>query len=83
MLSGIISANNEYYKNKIDFIGCEPYYASSMFDSIYKNKIITNENIDTFVDGASVKKVGDLTFNIINNNITILFKLKIKKFVKN
>ena len=82
LLSGIISANNEYYKNKIDFIGCEPYYASSMFDSIYKNKIITNENIDTFVDGASVKKVGDLTFNIINNNITKIFKIKNKEICK-
>lgn len=45
-------------------IGIEPEGAPSMSISLKKGRIIELKNIDRFVDGASVKKVGQLTFNI-------------------
>jgi threonine dehydratase len=52
-------------KNKIencDIIGVEPEGAASMSKSLKKNNIIDLNKIDTFVDGASIPKVGNLTF---------------------
>ena len=34
-----------------------------MKKSINQNKVITLSEIDNFVDGAAVRKVGDLTFD--------------------
>ena len=45
-------------------IGVEPAGAPSMKNSIEKGVNTTLENIDKFVDGASVKRVGDKTFEI-------------------
>jgi threonine dehydratase len=45
-------------------IGVEPQGAPSMSTSIRKNKNTTIEDIDSFVDGAAVKRVGDLNFEI-------------------
>lgn len=45
-------------------IGVEPAGAPSMKNSIEKDVNTTLENIDKFVDGASVKRVGDKTFEI-------------------
>lgn len=45
-------------------IGVEPLGAPSMKNSIAEGKNIELEQIDKFVDGAAVQKVGDLTFKI-------------------
>lgn len=45
-------------------IGVEPQGACSMKQSLDKNEVITLDKIDKFVDGAAVKRVGDLTFEI-------------------
>ncbi|ARJ50233.1 threonine ammonia-lyase IlvA [Staphylococcus lutrae] len=45
-------------------IGVEPLGASSMYQSVKAGHIVTLENIDKFVDGASVARVGELTYNI-------------------
>jgi threonine dehydratase len=45
-------------------IGVEPEGAPSMLTSIKNKKNTALENIDSFVDGAAVKKVGDLNFAI-------------------
>ncbi|GAB1855378.1 threonine ammonia-lyase IlvA [Flavobacteriaceae bacterium MHTCC 0001] len=45
-------------------IGVEPEGAPSMSVSIRNNKNTTIQNIEKFVDGAAVKRVGDLTFPI-------------------
>ncbi len=50
-------------------IGVEPKGAASMSTSIKNNKNTTIEHIDNFVDGAAVKKVGDLNFNICKQNL--------------
>ena len=64
---------------KTKFIGVEPYYSCSMYNSIKNNKITEIKNQCNYIDGASVKKVGNKTFDIINNNINnIEYMIKIK-----
>ena len=50
-------------------IGVEPEGAPSMMVSIQNNKNTELEHIEKFVDGAAVKRVGDLTFNICKTNL--------------
>jgi threonine dehydratase len=45
-------------------IGVEPEGAPSMTVSIKNEKITELDHIEKFVDGAAVKRVGDLTFNV-------------------
>ncbi len=56
-------------------IGIEPEGAPAMKKSLEKGELVTLDKINTFVDGAAVKKVGDLTFNIckrvIDDMITV------------
>jgi threonine dehydratase len=68
LASGIIT----YFKEKspkTKIIGVEPLGAPAMQTSIAQNKLITLNQIDSFVDGAAVKQVGHLTFDICKNNI--------------
>ena len=51
-------------------IGVEPEGAPSMLKSIKNGVITTLEHIDKFVDGAAVKRVGDLTFEICKDKLT-------------
>ncbi|UCH65645.1 MAG: pyridoxal-phosphate dependent enzyme, partial [Ignavibacterium sp.] len=51
-------------------IGVEPSGAPAMKTSLEEDKIITLDKIDNFVDGAVVKRVGDLTFNICRDVLT-------------
>jgi threonine dehydratase len=50
-------------------IGVEPEGAPSMTVSIKNNKNTTLDQIEKFVDGAAVKRVGDLTFPICKQNL--------------
>ncbi|AOW09386.1 threonine ammonia-lyase IlvA [Flavobacterium gilvum] len=50
-------------------IGVEPLGAPSMKTSITNHKNTALETIDKFVDGAAVKQVGDLTFEICQKNL--------------
>lgn len=45
-------------------VGVEPEGAPSMRDALRSGKPVTLEHIDRFVDGAAVKRVGDLNFEI-------------------
>ena len=45
-------------------IGVEPEGAPAMYQSLKQRKVVTLETIDPFVDGAAVKKVGELNFKI-------------------
>jgi threonine dehydratase len=45
-------------------IGVEPEGAPSMLRALEEGKVVPLEEIDKFVDGAAVKRVGELTFSI-------------------
>ena len=57
---------------KTKIIGVEPAGAPSMSQSIDKGEIIKLNQIEKFVDGASVKRVGDLTFEICHRNLDFM-----------
>ncbi|MCF8563181.1 threonine ammonia-lyase IlvA [Alicyclobacillus tolerans] len=64
---GLASGVGSYVKQvspTTKVIGVEPAGAPSMKRSLEGNRIIPLEQIDKFVDGAAVKQVGQLTFNI-------------------
>jgi len=45
-------------------IGLEPEGAPAMFEALKAGHPVTLDNIERFVDGAAVKRVGELTFSI-------------------
>jgi threonine dehydratase len=45
-------------------IGLEPEGAPSMYEALKAGHPVTLDNIERFVDGAAVKRVGELTFSI-------------------
>ena len=65
---GLISGIGTYFKAQspdTKIIGVEPAGASSMHESVVKHgEIVTLPDIDKFVDGASVGRVGEITFDI-------------------
>ena len=64
---GLIAGVGSYFKwksPKTKIIGVEPKGAPAMFESLKKGRQIELEKIDTFVDGAAVRKVGDLTLTL-------------------
>jgi threonine dehydratase len=54
---------------KTKIIGVEPLGAPAMKIAIEKGENYPLETIDKFVDGAAVKQVGDLTFEICKDNL--------------
>ena len=69
---GMISGISTYCKNKdknIKIVGVEPENADSMKKSIERGQIVTLDTFNSFVDGAAVKKVGDLTFELCQKNV--------------
>ena len=64
---GLSSGVGTYFKTyspKTKIIGLEPEGAPAMFEALKAGQPVTLESIDRFVDGAAVKRVGDLTFSI-------------------
>jgi threonine dehydratase len=74
LAAGVCTVFKELSPNTI-IIGVEPEGAPSMKTSIEKRVVTTLDHIDKFVDGAAVKRVGDLNFEIckdvLNRVITI------------
>ncbi|MDC0380729.1 threonine ammonia-lyase IlvA [Flavobacteriaceae bacterium] len=67
-LSSVVKALSPETK----IIGVEPAGAPSMSKSIKKGELVQLNKIEKFVDGASVKKVGDLTFEICQKNLDVM-----------
>jgi len=63
-LSAGVGTYFKTYSPKTKVIGLEPEGAPSMFEAMKAGHPVTLDNIDRFVDGAAVKRVGDLTFSI-------------------
>ncbi len=64
---GLIAGVGSYIKQispKTKIIGVEPAGAPSMKVSMEKGEVVELEEIDKFVDGAAVKRVGDFTLEI-------------------
>ncbi|MBM7572301.1 threonine ammonia-lyase IlvA [Aquibacillus albus] len=69
---GLISGVGSYIKNispSTKIVGVEPEGAPSMKQSLDQKKIVRLENIEKFVDGASVQQVGNLTYEIAQDVI--------------
>lgn len=69
---GLASGISAYIKSispDTKVIGCEPLGAASMKAALDAGHVVELETIDKFVDGAAVKKVGDLTFEICKRNL--------------
>lgn len=67
---GLMSGISTYIKNlspHTKMIGAEPAGAASMKASIDAQKVVPLATIDKFVDGAAVKCVGNLNYDICNN----------------
>jgi len=52
-----------------EMIGVEPKGAPAMHQSFAEGKLVKLNKIDKFVDGAAVKKVGDLNYPICKKNL--------------
>ena len=63
-LAAGVGAYFKTYSPKTKIIGIEPEGAPSMLEARKAGHPVTLESIDRFVDGAAVKRVGDLTFAI-------------------
>ncbi len=64
---GLASGMGLYFKTfspQTKIIGVEPEGAPAMYEALKAGHVITLEHIDPFVDGASVKRVGDITFSV-------------------
>ena len=68
-LSSGLSSVFKYLSPETKIIGVEPEGAPSMWTSIKNKKNTALDKIDAFVDGAAVKRVGDLNFAICQQNL--------------
>jgi threonine dehydratase len=64
---GLCAGVGSYFKTyspKTKIIGLEPEGAPSMYEALKAGHPVLLDEIDRFVDGAAVKRVGDITFPI-------------------
>jgi threonine dehydratase len=64
---GLAAGTGLYFKTcspGTKIIGVEPEGAPSMYEALKAGHPVTVENIERFVDGAAVKRVGDITFPV-------------------
>jgi threonine dehydratase len=64
---GLASGIGSYLKERkpeVAVYGAEPAGSPSMHESLRQGRVVTLEQIDTFVDGAAVKTVGQATFEL-------------------
>lgn len=82
---GLISGISTYFKETnqaTKIIGVEPQGAAGMSASFKQKKVISLEKLDTFVDGAAVRTVGDLTYEISRNNVDQILTVPENKIAK-
>lgn len=63
-LSAGVGKYLQIYAPSTQIIGVEPEGAPSMYQALKEGKPVTLDNIERFVDGAAVKRVGEKTFPI-------------------
>jgi threonine dehydratase len=70
---GLCAGVGEYFKTyspKTKLIGVEPTGAPSMNEALKNGKPVKLEKIQRFVDGASVQKVGEITFTFCKDSLS-------------
>jgi threonine dehydratase len=69
---GLISGAATYVKERskhVHVIGVEPAGVPSMYESLKEGRPVTLEKMDTFVEGAAVRRTGKKTFEIIQKKV--------------
>ncbi len=69
---GLVSGVSTVFRQlspQTKIIGVEPAGAPAMKTSLEKGELVTLDEVDKFVDGAAVKRVGELTFEICRHNL--------------
>ena len=69
---GLASGVSTVFKQlspKTKLIGVEPLGSPTMQRAIEENHVLTLDKIDKFVDGAAVRRAGDITFEICKQNL--------------
>jgi threonine dehydratase len=69
---GLCAGISQYaltYSPNTKLVGVEPLGAPSMKEALKAGKPVVLDKIQRFVDGASVKKVGDITFELSKDSI--------------
>ncbi|TRX61812.1 threonine ammonia-lyase IlvA [Fulvivirga sp. M361] len=69
---GLAAGVSSYFKvlsPHTRIIGVEPAGAPAMKASIDQGEVVVLNKIDKFVDGAAVKRVGDITFQVCKENL--------------
>ncbi|RSL33766.1 threonine dehydratase [Salibacterium salarium] len=64
---GLISGIGTYVKSispETKIVGTEPAGAPGMKESLRKNEVTELKNMDKFVDGAAVKRIGDIPYEV-------------------
>ncbi|MDO7907549.1 threonine ammonia-lyase IlvA [Paenibacillus sp. JX-17] len=56
-------------------IGVEPLGAASMSEAFRRQEVVTLDEIDKFVDGAAVKRVGQMTYDICSRTLDDIVKV--------
>jgi threonine dehydratase len=70
---GLCAGVGQYFKTyspQTKIVGVEPQGAPSMKEALKAGRPVVLDKIQRFVDGASVKKVGDITFELSKDLIT-------------
>ncbi len=68
-LSSGVSSVMKLLSPNTKIIGVEPAGAPAMHESFKQGHVVTLNQIDKFVDGAAVKKVGNLTYPLCKENL--------------
>ena len=68
LASGVLSTLAHLSPNS-KLIGVEPAGAPAMLQSINQGELVTLKEVDTFVDGAAVRRVGNKTFEICKEGL--------------
>jgi threonine dehydratase len=69
---GLASGVASYLKErnpKVSIIGAEPAGSPSMYEALEQGHIVTLDELHTFVDGAAVRRAGQLTFELVRDHV--------------
>ena len=69
---GLASGVASYLKERnpsISIIGAEPAGSPSMYEALKQGRVVTLDELHTFVDGAAVRRAGELTFELCRQHV--------------